>query len=378
MKAATIVGAGVAGLACAAALAQRGLAVDIYERAPSLDPVGAGLQISPNGAAVLRALGIAPPGLPSQAVLLRDGLTGRRVLRMDLPGGFFLAHRAELIAALADAARAAGAKLHLGQEICGQEICGQENCDPPAGLVIAADGGRSRLRARLCGPEAPEFSGQTAWRAVIHDPQAPPVAEVHMGPGRHLVTYPLSGGRRNIVAVQERADWAEEGWHHTGDPAELRAGFADFAPDLRRMLDQVEQVMLWGLFLRPVARRFHEGALVLVGDAAHPTLPFLAQGANLALEDALVLAACLAARPDGAPLGEALRRYEARRRPRTQRAIAAANGNAWNYHLPRGPTRLAAHTALRLVDRLAPGRMLRRFDWLYGHDVTADRALFAP
>lgn len=356
----SVVGAGVAGLATAAAIAQRGaqrgVEVHVFERATSLEPVGAGLQISPNGAAVLRALGIAPLGLASQAVVLRDGLTGARVLRMDLPAGFFLVHRAELISALAAAARGAGAEIHLGQDIT----------DPPGGLVVAADGGRSQLRARFNTAQAPQFSGQTAWRAVIHDPDAAQVAEIYMAPGRHLVTYPLSGGRRNIVAVQERPDWTEEGWHHPGDPAELRAAFADCAPQVQRILAKVDQAMLWGLFLRPVAAQWHDESCVLVGDAAHPTLPFLAQGANLALEDAWVLADCLGR----LPVAEALPAYQAARQGRVQRAIRAANANAKNYHLRPGPVRLAAHTALRAADRLAPRLMLRRFDWLYGLDVT--------
>ena len=226
---------------------------------------------------------------------------------------------------------------------------------------------QSAVRARLNGAAKPFFTGQVAWRAVIADDGAPPEAHVYMGPGRHLVSYPLAGGLRNIVAVEERDEWAAEGWHHQDDPANLRAAFAGFAPAPRGWLDRVTQVNLWGLFRHPVARRWHDARTAILGDAAHPTLPFLAQGANMALEDAWVLADCLSARP----VPEALALYQTRRRARVVRVIEAANGNARNYHLRNPLARGAAHAALRLGGALAPSAALRRFAWLYGHDVPA-------
>ncbi len=366
----TVVGAGVAGLAAAAALAQRGAAVRVVEQAAEIAEVGAGLQISPNGAAVLAALGLGEAlraaGLISEAVELRDYSSGRRVLRLDLKRHhhgkqpFVLIHRARLIALLEDAARGAGAEIVTGTRV--------ESYAPPAGgVLLGADGLQSGLRAALNGKTAPFFTGQVAWRAVIADAAAPE-AHVWMGPGRHLVTYPLAGGLRNIVAVEERAAWAEESWTATDDPANLRAAFAGFAPEVRGWLDRVEAVNIWGLFRHLVAGNWHDDARAMLGDAAHPTLPFLAQGANLALEDAWVLADCLAARP----VPEALALYQARRRARVVRAIGAANANARNYHLRSPLVRWGAHTTLRLAGLLAPAAPLRRFDWLYGHDVTAD------
>jgi salicylate hydroxylase len=190
-----------------------------------------------------------------------------------------------------------------------------------------------------------------------------------MAPGRHLVCYPLRGGQAvNIVAVQERAAWAAEGWHHLDDPDNLRAQFADFGGVAAQLLSQVDAVGFWGLFRHPVAPHWHGGGVAVLGDAAHPTLPFMAQGANLALEDAWVLADSLD-RADNLVTG--LAAYQALRRDRAVRVIAAANGNAWKYHLRSGPVRAAAHLALRAGGALAPGRMLRRFDWIYRHDVTA-------
>jgi salicylate hydroxylase len=171
------------------------------------------------------------------------------------------------------------------------------------------------------------------------------------------------------VAVQERKQWADEGWNHSDDPANLRAAFADFGPPLRDMLDQVTDARLWGLFRHPVARVWQRDHLALLGDAAHPTLPFLAQGASMALEDAWVLADEIA-RSDSVAAG--LAAYQMRREGRVRRVIAAANGNAWKYHIGFTPLRLAAHTAMRLGGKLAPMRMMRQFDWLYTYDVTAN------
>lgn len=366
-QAVTVIGAGVAGLCVATALAKRGAQVTVLEQAPGITEVGAGLQISPNGAAVLAALGqgdaLRAAGVENRAVELRDYARGKPVLRLDLARyhtgrhPFILIYRARLIGLLEDAARGAGVTIRLGVAADPAQI------DAP--LIIGADGAKSQTRPLLNGPEQPFFTGQVAWRAVIPD-DAVPEAHVYMGPGRHLVTYPLSANQRNIVAVEERGEWAEEGWTHADDPANLRAAFAGFAAQVRGWLDRVEDVKLWGLFRHPVAETWQDGRIALLGDAAHPTLPFLAQGANLAFEDAWVLADCLAARPQA----EALALYQARRRPRVARVIAAANGNARNYHLRNPLVRTAAHTALRVGGALLPSMPLRKFEWLYGYDVT--------
>ncbi|RMD93928.1 MAG: monooxygenase [Alphaproteobacteria bacterium] len=380
-----VVGGGIAGLGVARALALRGARVRVLERAGEIGEVGAGLQISPNGHAVLRALGLAEAvearAVRGRAVRLRDGLSGRDVLRLDLAGQhpervFLFVHRADLVAALAAGARAAGVQIETGAEVCalaesddGVELTLAGGEGRRAELVIGADGLHSRLRPLLNGEAPPFFTGQVAWRALVPATGAePPEVSVFMGPGRHLVRYPLRGGALvNIVAVEERQDWAAEGWHHRDDPAALRAAFAGFAPEVRALLEEVEEVFLWGLFRHPVAARWHSARLAILGDAAHPTLPFLAQGANMALEDAWVLARCL----DDAEPARALERYQAVRRPRVVRAIAAANANARNYHLANPLVRGLAHGLLRLGGALFPGAALSRFEWLYGHDVTA-------
>lgn len=385
----TVLGAGVAGLAVARALALRGARVTVLEQADAIREVGAGLQISPNGAAVMQALGLGPAlaaaSLRAQGVVLRDGLDGSAVLRMDLARlrgelGWHFVHRADLIALLLDGAREAGVTLRLLQKVEQVDLSGDaplvrlaQGDAVEAGLLIGADGLHSALRGALNGVAAPFFTHQVAWRAVIpNDPGDPVEAEVHMGPGRHLVSYPLRGGAwRNIVAVEERQRWVEEGWSLRDDPMELRLAFAGFSPRVRGWLDRVEDVWLWGLFRHPVARTWFRvlpgGAAAILGDAAHPTLPFLAQGANMALEDAWALAAALSGHDGDAA---ALAAWQAARAPRCARIVQAAEANARNYHLT-GARRAVGHAALRLAGTLAPGLALRRFDWLYRFDVTA-------
>lgn len=370
----TVLGAGVGGLAVATALAQRGAQVRVLEQADDITEVGAGIQISPNGVAVLRALGIGPVGTPSEAVALCDGPSGGEVLRMALPDGFELAHRADLIASLADAARGAGVEICLGARVDSVDADGDKaalRMDDGTlshhDILIGADGLHAKTRTAVLGDIAPFFTNQVAWRALIPGQGEPAQARVFMGPGRHLVTYPLrNGALTNIVAVEERASWADEGWNHTDDPARLRAAFAGFGTDCTQMLAQVEAVNIWGLFRHPVAPNWSRGGVVLLGDAAHPTLPFLAQGAVMALEDAWVLADALAVHDSR---DQAFAAYEMRRKSRATRAIEAANANARNYHLS-GVKKTVAHAGLRAINAVAPQRMLSRFDWLYAHDVT--------
>lgn len=384
-KRALVIGAGIGGLASALALRRQGAEVLVLEQAEAVTEVGAGLQISPNGVAVLKALGLdetlAQRSVRAKAVVLRNFRDGGEVLRLDLMRGppgqrFFLVHRADLINLLSEAAREAGVQIRLLQQVkevrpgAGPSVGLGNGTVREADLIVGADGLHSRARIALNGPDNPFFTGQVAWRALVrNDAGLPPEAQVFMGPGRHLVCYPLRDRALvNIVAVQERTEWADEGWHHADDPDNLRNVFAGFGGVVPGLLRGVEEVGLWGLFRHEVAAQWHAPGVAILGDAAHPTLPFMAQGANLALEDAWVLADCLRRAGDR---DAALADYQARRRARAVRVIDAANGNAWKYHLRPGPVRGAAHLGLRLAGRVAPGAMLRGFDWIYGHDVTA-------
>jgi salicylate hydroxylase len=376
-----VIGAGIGGLAVAQALARRGADVTVFEQASEIAEVGAGLQISPNGARVLDALGLGAE-LRQRAVMARTvqlcDYRGGEVVRLDLgdtgQGGYHFLHRADLINLLANGARAAGVRIRLLQRIIGVtdgrrprvELANGAGFD--ADLVIGADGLHSVVRAALNGPRAPFFTGQVAWRALVpNSAKRGPEVRVHMGPIRHVVSYPLRGGSLlNLVAVQERAAWTAESWSQTDDPQSLRAAFGDFCDEVQGMLAAVDKVNLWGLFRHEVARAWHGEGLAILGDAAHPTLPFMAQGACLALEDGWVLAAALDEEGD---VAKGLVRYQALRESRARRVVAAASTNAWKYHLAFPPLRWAAHTALRAGGRLAPSRMIRQFDWIYGYNA---------
>lgn len=380
-----VIGGGIGGLAAARALALRGASVTLLEQAEAITEVGAGLQVSPNGFAVLDALGLgdelAAGAVRADAISLRDYRKGE-VLRLDLGRlqnrHYYFVHRADLIGLLARGARDAGVKLRLLQQVTRVEPGERPRAHVGNGtvieadVIIGADGLHSRLRPELNGADAPRFTGQTAWRATIPNTDCRTAeAWVHMGPGRHIVSYPLRGGSAlNLVAVQERKSWTEEGWNFRDDPDNLRAAFADFGAEVQDMLARVEEVHLWGLFRHPVARVWQGGNCALLGDAAHPTLPFLAQGASMALEDAWALADELSATDS---IAAGLAGYQARRAARARRVINAATGNAWKYHLRSGPLRFAAHTALKIGGVMAPSAMLHQFDWIYGHDETAPR-----
>jgi len=372
-----IIGGGIGGLTAAIAFARTGANVTVYEQAPALTEVGAGLQITPNGARALAALGladdIAAAGVVAQAVLPMDGMTGKQIARFDvsaqLPPYRFI-HRADLIAVLARGCADHGVQIKLATRVENLQQDGSfdtEDGSVKPDLTIGADGLKSVVRDQINTAEPPFFTHQVAWRATVEHADMAPVARIWMLPGRHMVTYPLTNGRLNIVAVQQRSQWADEGWNHADDAGNLRAAFADASWELKSILAAVEDVNLWGLFRHPVAPKWYAGRRVILGDAAHPTLPFLAQGANLAIEDAFVLGRVC----DGdASLDAALQAYQSARRPRVVRAIDAANANAVNYHLS-GVKRRVAHAGLRVIGRYAPIAFLRRLGWLYDHDVTA-------
>ncbi len=372
-----VVGGGIAGLAAALAFSQSGDSVHLCEQAAAIKEVGAGLQISPNGFAVLSRLGlkdaVAEIADRAEAVDLRNYKDGKLVCRLDLKThasdlNFLMVHRADLIQILFQACKAQGVRFAFSQSLSSENLLssafGSEAAAGPMDLVIGADGVRSNMRTALLGPSKPFFTGQVAWRALVpNSMDHPNKVMVHMGPERHIVSYPLRGGSLvNLVMVQERRLWAGEGWSHRDDPAHVRAVFADFGGLAHVLLNALSEVYLWGMFRYPVVARWLQDRSVLIGDAAHPMLPFLAQGANIALEDAWVLNRVL--RLHGAtPQG--FQRYQSLRQPRVKKVVAASQSNARNYHLSAPLTRWVAHSALRGLGAVAPSVMLKRFDWLY-------------
>ncbi len=376
-----IIGGGVGGLTCALAFVKRGARVCVFEKAKAFKAVGAGIQITPNAMRVFREFGLSQSlmkaGVISDAVVPMNGLSGRRITRFGLTGQrprYLFIHRAKLMDFLVEACISRGVELKFGSETKGLNTYGEviyqeggTQKTAKADITVFADGLHSLGRGIVSSAPPAFFTNQVAWRAIIPG-EMPPEAHIVMGPGRHVVLYPLGDNQINLVAVQERESWAAEGWSHADDPANLQAAFADFHPSYKMLIDSVKEPFLWGLFRHEIAQNWYKERAVLLGDAAHPTLPFLAQGANMAIEDAYVLAKCCG---EYADYDQAFATYQSLRQPRVECAIAAANSNARNYHLS-GLQRRAAHIGLKTLGAVAPNAFLSRLSWLYDHDVTLD------
>lgn len=384
---AVIAGAGIGGLTAALALAARGWEVTLVERRTGFSADGAGIQLSPNASRLLIDLGLGPAlrraASEPARVAIRALASGREIgavalgafMRERFGAPYYVVHRAELQTLLLDAVRARSTiRLMMGRAVIG----GRERPDRTsltvenaagardtleADLAVAADGLWSRLRAAGEDWRAPQYRGFAAWRATIPRTDAPAglagdETGLWLGRDRHVVHYPIAGGRLlNIVAVERRAA-PVEGWAEPGDRAELVAAFAAAAAPLRALLAAAPTWQLWSLFDLPAAA-MRRGRLALVGDAAHPVLPFLAQGGALAIEDAAVLAGVLAGAKD---VAAALAGYERARLPRARRIQQAARRNGAAYHA--GGVKAFMRDAV--IRHLGPERMALRFAWLYG------------
>ena len=384
-----IAGAGIAGLAAAIGLARKGFGVTVLERQPVLTEAGAGIQIGPNGVKALGCLGVRAT---VEAVAFRPaGLTIRRGESGDrlttLPWGeaanarygapFLTLLRTELQAALLAAAKATpGLDLVLGFEASafaissgGITVQADDGREISGAALVGADGLWSRVRAGI-GPTEPQPAGYTAFRTAIPRAglQAPfdaPEVGLWIGREAHVVHYPVKGGDLlNIVAVVGGTA-SSRNWDEHGSSAEIAPFVATWPECLRELLRRAPGWRRWTLHDLPVVPRWSGQSRVLIGDAAHPVLPFLAQGAVMALEDAVVLAAIVGAAGGLTP--DALRRFESLRRPRALKLTAASRRNGRIYHLS-GPAAAARDLALRLTP--AP-LLLRNYGWLYGFDPAA-------
>lgn len=379
-----VAGAGIAGLTTAVALGRAGADVTVFEQARRIEEVGAGLQVSPNAWRVLDGIGIAaaidPVSVEPRAIRMRRGRDGRTIARVPLGEAavrrwgapYRVVHRADLQVALADALAACpGAGLRLGERIAGFEPDGagvlvrSDGPGPRAfdGLV-GADGLWSAVRRQVSQEGEPVYSGKVAWRATIGADRLPDEIDpdetgLWLGRDAHLVHYAVRGGREiNVVAIF--ADrWSEPGWSAPGAAEDVTARYAGWHRTARAIVAAPGAWLKWALADRPPLSRWGTGAVTLAGDAAHPMLPFLAQGAAMGIEDGLTLARCLDVCED---VPTAFRLYENRRMRRTARVQRDARGNGEIYHLG-GIAAAGRDAALGL---LGPTRLMARFDWLYG------------
>ena len=382
-------------MTAALSLAAKGWRVDVFEQASVLEEVGAGVQISPNASRVLHSLGLggglqAVAAVPAQADVKhwRSGATIAAAPLNDRTGDrapYYHLHRADLQALLRDAAADAGARLHLGFVAADvrddsesvalllsrdrSEAIPRER--PPRGAVlIGADGIHSIVRQRCFGTEDAAFSGCVAWRALVPSAALPDSlaariaagVTVWWGPGRHFVCYAVRGGTLvNCVAVvATNAPWPAESWSARGDPAKLQREFDGWNTDVAQLVAAMppDACYAWALFHRPSPKRWSTGRVALLGDACHPVLPFLAQGAALAIEDAAVLAGCLG---DAENAEAGLRRYGALRRKRARRVQAASRRNAGIFHM-RG-------IGAWCRDRIAPWVLRPAMDAVFRYDA---------
>jgi salicylate hydroxylase len=384
-----IAGGGIGGLCAGIALAKVGFDVDLIERAPALTDVGAGIQLSPNATKGLAGLGVleavAQVASAPQTLEMRIGRTGEKVFSIPIAqearkryGAPYLhVHRADLSEILSRAAKFAGVTVRLGarvsayvRDVDGLRVGLDTGAIIPCDLLVGADGVRSTVRRQMLGEQEPRYTGAVAWRMTVPAdvaPDLPHAAIVWAGPGRHAVTYRIRRNELiNFVGVVETDKWPGESWDQPGDPTELADDFGGWAPPIPDILASASNCFVWALFDRDPLPRWSEDRVVLLGDACHPMPPFQAQGAAMAIEDAIVLAKCL--QVHGVSQAS-LTLYERIRKPRTTRVLASARANMGVFHRSNAITQAATYGPMKLADKLFPAFVRSRQDWIYGYDV---------
>jgi len=385
-----IAGGGIGGLAASIALGRCGIETSVLERSGFTEETGAGIQLGPNATWALRELGvleaIEPHAFRPDAIWIYDGPSGRRLASVPLGtmaerrygAPYLTLHRADLHAGLRAAAeRLAAVELRPRFEVAAVEadsgqvvVHGAGGGTAEGASLIGADGLWSTVRSLVMSEASLRFAGATAWRALVPRKGLPfpfdaPVVGLWFGPRSHLVHYPVRGGRDlNVVAVAA-SGVGSQGWNQPGNVDALLSSFTRWAKDSKSLLERAQGWRSWSLYRLPPLDTWSAGRIALLGDAAHPVLPFLAQGAALAIEDAITLARCIETCP-GDP-STAFLRYEALRRPRVARVQRLSRRFGWTYHL-RGPLRLARNLVLK---RRREAATLASLDWLYRPDHPA-------
>lgn len=384
-----IAGGGIAGLATALALTQQGFSVTILEQAGEPQTDGAGIQLGPNSTRVLERLGVLerlrPQAVAPDGVDLRDGASGRVLNRVVLGetaiqrygAPYWVAHRADLHASLLEAVRAQpDIAVHYGQRISGFDtlphgvlVRGADGMSQwQSDALVAADGLWSQLRPHIWAGSYLHFTGHNAWRTLMPIREAPEAFRQNqiglwLAPKTHLVTYPVRAGTMlNVVAVVED-QWQGAGWAQEAPKSELLGHFRDWNRDVLALLSASGTWRRWSLFELRGLNTWQKGCVIALGDAAHPILPFLAQGGALALEDAASLAVLL--RRHHGRSEPAFAAFEQARAPRAKQVAEASRRMGELYHMG-GLTRAVRDQMIKLQ---SPERLLGRYDWLYGYSA---------
>lgn len=387
-----IAGAGIGGLTAALALLQRGYDVDVYEQAPALMEFGAGVQLAADGTRILQALGLesAMRKIVCEAAgkEVRIWNTGQTFKLFDLGedsvrrfgAPYWFVHRGDLHTILKDAVLAIKPDaIHTSARAMGyRESNGRVTLEiedgrrPQGDILVGADGVHSRLRQQMFDPSPSEFTGIIAWRGLAKRAELSPelqrmVGTNWVGPGGHVITYPIHAGEwLNFVGFGERDDWRVESWHEKGSHEECAADFVGWHEYVHEIIRKVDQPYKWALVSRAPLHTWSKGHATLLGDACHPTLPFLAHGAIMALEDAIVLARALDKYPD---IAEALQRYQDARVERATKIVNGSNETGKRFH---NRTLADPVAAVGFVEReWAPEKVRTRYDWLFEYDATS-------
>jgi len=388
-----IIGGGLGGLAACLAMQRRGIEAFVYERTPGLSEIGAGLNLSPNALKALRALGVEDDamaiGFRPQAQVVRSWRSGRVIGRQERGGNvaerfgaiFISIHRADLLAILGEAVPERC--IRLGAECTDVETSESGavarfagGTEIEADVIVGADGIHSAVRESLFGPIEPTFTGCICWRGLVpaevvgHTDFAQDMT-AWWGPHGHIVHYPVRRGELvNFVAHLDSDGWTEEAWTYECDRSELMETYGRWNSSLLRLIESSERYYKWALYDREPLDRWGTGRITLLGDSAHPMLPYLGQGACMAIEDGCILAEALVRSPDGP--ADALRDYERLRMPRTRRAQLGSRRRARENHLTSPFARLKRDIRMAVRSRFGKDRSPTQAEWLYEYDVAAE------
>ncbi len=385
-----VIGAGIGGLALSILLRRNNCNVTVFERSKYVSELGAGVQLSPNGIKILRSLGvekeIVEVASSAERIILKRGYDDKFIAQISLGSvankrygaSFLQIHRSDLISILYKKACELGVNFWFGKEAIVKSTnnnstdiyCDEKNFN--FDVVVGADGVHSLTRETFFQFAEPKFLNQVAYRATVslnqlEDVWRKPEIQIFVGPGSHIVLYPIfAKSLLNVVLCSDEKIWSSDGWSNIVDPNEIKRRFKNYLP-IKNILNHINSVHKWGLLGYENGSNWHVDSLALLGDSCHPMLPYLAQGANQALEDAASLEyfLCKKSSPN---IAMSLKLYGEFRRNRVLKVQKASRRNAKLYHLSNGPITTLTHKTLNLVSRALPNFLLGRFDWLYSYE----------